>query len=140
MEHVTVYYEPGRYAGWPANSGIWIWDGTELLVGFSVGTYAPQDSLHFVDPPMINALSRSTDGGRTWQLQTSESDAERSEIADLREPLDFTDPDLALKMSRGGSAGGTFHVSTNRGRSWRGPYRFTGLDEAPELAGMRLTS
>ena len=34
MKHVKVYYEPGRFGGWPANHGIWSWD-SEILVGFS---------------------------------------------------------------------------------------------------------
>ncbi|HNT89118.1 MAG TPA: PA14 domain-containing protein, partial [Candidatus Hydrogenedentes bacterium] len=36
--HFTVFREPGRFAGWPANRGIWQW-GDEILVAFSVGEY-----------------------------------------------------------------------------------------------------
>src|SRR3954469_9668579 len=36
--HVMIYHKPGRFAGWPANHGIWSW-GDEILVGFSVGAY-----------------------------------------------------------------------------------------------------
>ena len=36
--HVMIYHRPGRFAGWPANHGIWSW-GDEVLVGFSAGTY-----------------------------------------------------------------------------------------------------
>ena len=25
MQHVTVYRDPNRYAGWPANYGMWAW-------------------------------------------------------------------------------------------------------------------
>ena len=25
-EHVIVYREPGKFAGWPANYGMWAWD------------------------------------------------------------------------------------------------------------------
>ena len=38
IKHVDVYYEPGRFGGWPANHGIWIWDN-EILVGFGKGYY-----------------------------------------------------------------------------------------------------
>ena len=38
VRHLVVYAEPGRFAGWPANHGIWSW-GDEILVGFSRGTY-----------------------------------------------------------------------------------------------------
>jgi hypothetical protein len=30
--HVMIYHEPGRFAGWPANHGIWSW-GDEILSG-----------------------------------------------------------------------------------------------------------
>ncbi len=36
MQHATIYREEGRYAGWPANYGIWSW-GDEIVVGFTVG-------------------------------------------------------------------------------------------------------
>ena len=34
--HVIVYRESGRFTGWPANNGAWIWDN-EILVGFVLG-------------------------------------------------------------------------------------------------------
>ncbi|MFA6244975.1 MAG: hypothetical protein WC655_28790 [Candidatus Hydrogenedentales bacterium] len=37
-QHTTVYKEKGRFGGWPANHGIWIWDN-EIVVGFSRGYY-----------------------------------------------------------------------------------------------------
>ena len=36
IHHVKVYFEEGRFGGWPANHGIWSW-GDEILVGFSRG-------------------------------------------------------------------------------------------------------
>ena len=41
--HVQVFYEKGRFAGWPANNGIWQW-GSEILVGFSL--CQPQRTTH----------------------------------------------------------------------------------------------
>ena len=38
IHHTEVYYEAGRFAGWPANNGIWSW-GNEIVVGFSLGYY-----------------------------------------------------------------------------------------------------
>ena len=38
IKHVDVYYEPGRFGGWPANHGIWIWDN-EILAGFRISYY-----------------------------------------------------------------------------------------------------
>ncbi|MHC4680933.1 MAG: hypothetical protein ACYTEK_19805, partial [Planctomycetota bacterium] len=49
--HLKVFYEAGRFTGWPANNGIWQW-GNEILVGFSLGYLAPpeQRGLHQIDP------------------------------------------------------------------------------------------
>src|SRR5690606_36365357 len=33
VQHLKIYAEDGRFAGWPANNGIWMW-GDEILVGF----------------------------------------------------------------------------------------------------------
>ena len=33
-EHVIVYRETGKFAGWPANYGMWAW-GDEIVVGFT---------------------------------------------------------------------------------------------------------
>jgi hypothetical protein len=38
MQHITVYREKNRYAGWPANYGIWSWQN-EVVVGFTLGYY-----------------------------------------------------------------------------------------------------
>lgn len=38
VTHVKIYYEAGRFGGWPANHGIWCW-GNEILVGYSRGYY-----------------------------------------------------------------------------------------------------
>lgn len=34
INHVTVYFEEGKFGGWPANWGIWAWDN-EILVSFT---------------------------------------------------------------------------------------------------------
>jgi hypothetical protein len=69
--HLKVFYEKGRFAGWPANNGIWQW-GNEILVGFSLGYLAPPEKrgLHQIDPsrPRSNMLARSMDGGETWSV------------------------------------------------------------------------
>ena len=36
LKNVTIYRESGRFAGWPANYGIWSWEN-EIVVGFTVG-------------------------------------------------------------------------------------------------------
>ena len=48
MEHATVYREPGRYAGWPANYGMWIW-GDELVLTFILGYHQTDGAFHARD-------------------------------------------------------------------------------------------
>jgi len=67
MKHVIVYKEVGRYAGWPANYGIWSW-GDEIVTGFTLGFHNNEGGFHFRDKdrPFMTMQSRSTDGGLTW--------------------------------------------------------------------------
>jgi len=68
--HVKVYFERGRFGGWPANHGIWIW-GDEILVGFSKGYYKDLGDRHHIDreKPEAHMLARSLDGGETWVVE-----------------------------------------------------------------------
>ena len=61
---------PGRFAGWPANHGIWSW-GDEILVGFSRGIYKDRGRYHNIDHdrPEEFLLARSRDGGATWSVE-----------------------------------------------------------------------
>ena len=70
-KHVKVYYEKGRFGGWPANHGVWSW-GNEILVGFSRGYYKDLGSeRHNIDrdKPEEHVLARSLDGGETWTVE-----------------------------------------------------------------------
>jgi hypothetical protein len=75
MQHVTVYRDPNRYAGWPANYGMWHWSGDEIVLGFTLGYpeaggAAAPDGFHRRDRnrPFVTMLARSPDGGLTWQV------------------------------------------------------------------------
>ena len=69
MRQVTIYREPGRYAGWPANYGIWAWDN-EIVVGFTVGYHKSDAGFHRrdSDKPFTGMQGRSLDGGETWHV------------------------------------------------------------------------
>jgi hypothetical protein len=71
IRQAVVYKEEGRFAGWPANHGIWSW-GDEILVGFSRGTYMDRGPYHHIDhdKPEEFLLARSRDGGLTWSVET----------------------------------------------------------------------
>src|SRR5690242_1394640 len=70
LRHVVVYGAPGRFAGWPANHGMWSW-GDELLVGFSRGYTKDRGPYHHIDhdQPEEFLLARSRDGGLTWSVE-----------------------------------------------------------------------
>ncbi len=69
MRQVMVYRESGRFAGWPANYGIWSW-GDEIVVGFTVGYVNPEGGFHARDKsrPFMPMQARSMDGGETWRV------------------------------------------------------------------------
>lgn len=72
LEHTIVYREPGRFAGWPANYGIWSWprgaQPDEIVVGFVAGSLKVPAAGHACDParPFVTLQARSLDGGLTW--------------------------------------------------------------------------
>ncbi|MDE2637918.1 MAG: sialidase family protein [Chloroflexota bacterium] len=149
MRHTTIFREPGRFGGWPANYGMWCWDD-EIVVGFTVGAHKTIARGHAIDKsqPVINRQARSLDRGETWQVEefNGERPDERglsadehmapgrrlSEVMDLETalvpstPLRFQHPGFALMAARTGLARGVFsffYVSYDRCRSWGGPYR-----------------
>jgi BNR repeat-like domain len=142
LVQVKVYSEPGRFAGWPANHGIWSW-GDEVLVGFSRGYDKDNGADYHIDPdrPEDFLLARSKDGGATWSIEEPNPPGAmvgtrgmrhgamppgipEERRSPLREPIDFTHPDFALAVhmedhQRGASC---FYFSNDRGKSWRGPF------------------
>jgi BNR repeat-like domain len=143
VRHIVVYFEPGRFAGWPANHGIWSW-GNEILVGFSRGTYKDRGPFHHIDheKPEEFLLARSYDGGETWSIERPAPPgaltgtpgmrhglmppgAAPERPAQLGERIDFTHPDFAMTVRMEDTDRGVsrFYFSYDRGRTWRGPYR-----------------
>jgi BNR repeat-like domain len=143
VRHVVVYAEPGRFAGWPANHGIWSW-GDEILVGFSRGKYKDLGASHNIDRDAAEEflLARSRDGGDTWSVEqpmppgalagtrgmrhgTMPPGVAEERPVDLQDPIDFARPDFALTVRMEGTNDGVsrFYYSYDRGHTWRGPYR-----------------
>jgi hypothetical protein len=140
---VAVYREVGRFAGWPANHGIWAW-GDEILVGFSRGYYKNLGRRHNIDRerPEEHLLARSKDGGLTWTVEvpqppgmltgargwrhgTMPPGASEEPLLDLKEPIDFTHKDFAmtLRMENSDRGRSRLYYSYDRGRTWKGPFR-----------------
>ncbi|GAB4452810.1 MAG: hypothetical protein OHK0029_04430 [Armatimonadaceae bacterium] len=145
--HALVYGEAGRFAAWPANNGVWSWDGgSEVLVGFVTGTFTNRERPHNVLPPYRHHFARTTDGGQSWSVETPESfPKEGAPLQPRTDPLDFTSPTLALRFIgtyyHGSSEPrGGFAVSQDRGKTWQGPFALSGLDREPELTDAVLTT
>jgi len=150
VRNVIVYREPGRFAGWPANYGIWSW-GDEIVVGFTLGYHRAGLGFHTIDreKPSINVQARSLNGGESWEVERMpgrtpggrgisadehmREDLRVGKVLDERDVLmdppggiDFTHPDFALMCARTGLKAGArswFYISYDRCRSWQGPYK-----------------
>jgi len=143
FHHVKVFAEAGRFAGWPANQGLWSW-GNEILVGFSRGYYKDLGERHHIDRerPEEYLLARSLDGGETWMI---ENPAEHGALIPAGKTLHgtappwlkekpwrdcpggiyFTHPNFAmtLRMMDVDAGPSRFYYSTDRGHYWEGPFR-----------------
>ena len=129
VDHAVVYREEGRYAGWPANSGIWSWDD-EIVVGFTVAylSYTGEGS-YPIDrqKPRVERQARSTDGGKTWTIEVPSFLTEAGEMKKAvspSEPVDFKQPNFAMRFQMKGSNEGesSFLWSNDRCKTWNGPF------------------
>ena len=119
-EHVVVYGEPDRFAGWPANNGIWSW-GNEILVGFELGWWMDRGSnKHSIDPSRRSErlLARSLDGGQSWAIEKHEAlNAFVPGGPRPAEGIDFAHPALAIQCTSE-----KFYLSYDRGTTWANAY------------------
>lgn len=144
IQHVKVFSEEDRFAGWPANNGIWSWED-EILVGFVEAEYREEAGFHTYDQQTArHKYARSKDGGLTWSIEDAYEQGQTGwgydhhldrDIADppveLEEPVDnFLDPDFIMTFVRHNNNDGPshFYYSNNRGNKWEGPYRFPDME------------
>ncbi|MFW5879579.1 MAG: sialidase family protein [bacterium] len=143
IQHGIVFYEDGRFGGWPANHGIWSW-GNEILVGFIEAEYRETRGLHTYDPTTARSkYARSKDGGVTWTIEDAFRNGQTARGADHNIPADkakkpmkltesipdFTNPDFIFTFLRHNNNNGPshFYYSKNRGEQWIGPFKFPNL-------------
>ncbi len=138
--NLIVYKESGRFAGWPANHGIWSW-GEEIAVGFEIGYFKNNPQGHDIDysRPADHVLARSLDGGETWRIEQPEglkpppntkvasvpTGTEGKVPTDCPGGADFSDPNFAFtaRMESHQHGPSRFCYSFDRGKSWEGPFR-----------------
>jgi len=137
-KNITVYEKAGRFAGWPANHGLWSW-GNEILTGFDAAPYVFRKQGHAIsrDHAPDQMLARSLDGGETWTIEQPPSLELPAEIKYQSYPggkgpaltdspgnINFTHKDFAFTARMTGNPGvSRFYYSHDRGKSWSGPYK-----------------
>ena len=146
IEHSILYQQDGRFAAWPANGGIWMWNN-EILVGFVEAKYAESRGLHTYDQKSArHKYARSFDGGKTWSIEDAYDagqkaiaydhtiDADKAVVAKaLDQPMDFTHPEFVLafvRLNNNDDGPSIFYHSNNKGKSWNGPFSFPNLGTA----------
>lgn len=152
--HAIVFGEEGRFGGWPANHGMWIW-GNEILVGYSTGIHKDLGERHNIDreQPEHHVLSRSLDGGETWTREfpqdrgmlvnkdgmrhgTTDPAHDEAAAVAIAEPINFAHPDFAMTMRFAGINNGDsrLYYSYDRGHNWQGPFQIPGFGQPGVMA------
>lgn len=144
IEHGVVFSEKGKFGGWPANNGVWVW-GNEILVGFVEADYRETKGLHTYNPVTAkHKYARSKDGGNSWTIEDAYEHGQTAWAHDNNvsedkalppEPLaksidDFTNPNFVITFQRHNNHNGPthFYFSNNRGVNWQGAYIFPDLE------------
>lgn len=66
IKHVVVYQKNGKFAGWPANNGAWIFEGDELLGSLAaVLSEDAEDAGQREDPNGVGGPTRPQTGTST---------------------------------------------------------------------------
>lgn len=145
IKHTIVAIEKGKFHGWPANNGIWIW-GNEILVGFTQTEYEETESHNIKnDSPLVSKLARSLDGGKTWKVfDPVNYVGDNGKKTKLSEPLNFLSEGFALRVS-----GDTYHgnkdpesqffYSYDKGNTWDGPFYLGNISQLKRFDGYILT-
>jgi len=141
LQHFIVYQAEGRFAGWPANNGVWQFEDDEILVGFTEAEYWLNEG-HNAKEPYHSWLARSRDGGETWTTRDPENYVgdfgDQPELKVIEEPINFMQPGFAMravgrKYHGAADPRGHFFYSYDAGQTWKGPFGFGNVLDYPEL-------
>jgi hypothetical protein len=148
VKNVTVYSVAGRYGGWPANHGIWVW-GDEIVVGFSAAYFqwiGPDRHPYDRTKPEEPYLARSRDGGEHWSIEPTPAlvppegmytaSGPGGKATDLGTAIDFSRPGfmMTFRMSDAQKGASWFFYSYDRGKTWQGPFNFPMLGQKAIMA------
>jgi len=152
MKNIIVASKDGTFYGWPANNGVWTFDGgREILVGFSRGKFEERTGHNTpgqAEPAkgIDSLLGRSLDGGATWTVEDP-ANFVGDGGATMPAPggIGFMQPGFAFRAEGVGYHGSDapssrFYYSEDRGRTWKGPFAFTRLMEDSNLKDMDCTT
>jgi hypothetical protein len=116
-EHVIVYHESGKFAGWPSNGGLWYWGDDEIVVGFEQADFECKEG-HNNSGDQFNVLARSTDGGFTWTMYNPPNYVgDGGSIIPSPGNINFGHPDFAMRVTDD-----RLYISYDRCASWEGVY------------------
>lgn len=139
-QQIIVYREKNRYAGWPANVGLWHWDN-EIVVGFGLA-YCKDNGpgRHPVDHDRRGycALARSFDGGLSWQTEIPPDLNHDQPQCPRIGPggIDFQSPNFAMLLAGAppnSGAAASWYYSLDRCHTWHGPFI---VPQFPEINGI----
>ncbi|MHC4676461.1 MAG: hypothetical protein ACYTBZ_28565 [Planctomycetota bacterium] len=117
VDHAIVYYEPGKFAGWPANNGLlWHWGDDEVVVGFRQADFECKGG-HNNTGPSYAVLARSTDSGMTWTMFDPDNFVGDGGSSGPSPGVNFADPNFAMRVTNN-----EYYVSYDRCQSWEGRY------------------
>jgi hypothetical protein len=146
VQHSIIYHQQGRFAGWPANSGAFLFDRDEIVVGFTEAKYKITNS-HNGEKPFQSFIARSTDGGQKWKAVDPENFVgdfgDRPTLKNVTKPINFTHPEFAMRVvgaSYHGAEDGRAHFfyTYDKGKTWQGPFSFGDLFQWKELSDIGL--
>jgi hypothetical protein len=140
VKNAVVFKESGRFGGWPANNGIWSW-GDEIVVGLVDGAFKKTDRGHAIDgsQPSFVRFARSLDGGETWTSERApfmDEQAGEKDPVELTTAMDFSNPNFAarFRMNGNGREPSRIYYSTDRAKTWQGPYKLPLFDQPRVMA------